>query len=447
MDLDATYALFDVNGAKTETSKALVKFNDTAFSISPDSGTPLLFSLRDISSIEPKDYQVHLSVSTGERIVLSDLGYKFEDFIRLLTKAFNELTLEDLLVSEHAQSLAPDAAFSFAAAKGGSVSGKCSLRLYDTSLAMLPDKGGVKVFPFREIAEIKQADYIVFIARENGDTLSLSEMGHKFEPFCAALTKAMNGMFIRTQALLKEIDPALGPLLLRKLAQAIKEGKAVSKREIDSLAPSLWAGLEKKLCSDTDFKANYEFLKGLSRPDRICFGFKRGVAMAGDYMFVLVPLHGDASRGNAIAFETVSLSAGQPGKEDSRATYFFRLTGKEAYETLKSPQERDAAADVFIKVFNTCMSAINFRRAPVFLTDEQLSQPRYEKYRIASHIIPELVILRKLFIGRVIHSDNWKGRVAELLKYNAQNGAARWLGADAESDFEEKIVPETAPGG
>jgi len=444
MDLSASYSLLDPAGAKAESSKASVRFNDTALSISPVSGSPLLFFLRDIASIESKDYQVQLSLRTGEGIVLGELGYKFEDFIRLLTQALNEVTLKDLLVSEHAQNISPDAEFSFSGEKGGSSAGKCRLRLYDTSLAMLPETGGVKVFPFREIEEIKEGDYKVSIRRENGDNIVLSQMGKEFGPFCGTLAKAMNEMLLRTQTLLKETEPSLGPLLLRKLAQLIKEGKAVSKKEIDALAPSLWTALEKKLCSDAEFKANYEFLKGLSRPNRICFGFKRGLAMAGDYMFVLIPLHGDASGGNAAALETVSLSSGE---KNSRATYFFRLTGKQAYENLKTDGERDAAADVFVKVFNTCMSAVNFRRAPVFLTDEQLSQPRHEKYRIAAHIIPKLAILRKLFIGRVIHSGNWKERAAELLEFNAQSDSTRWLGGDAEEDLDEEAASEIAPGG
>jgi len=444
MNLSANYVLLDANGAKTEAAQAAVRFNGENLSISPEAGSPLYFSLRDFSSVEQKDYQVRLALRTGECIVLGELGYQFEDFVRQLLFALNEITLRDLLVSESAQSFSPAAEFAFSGVEGQISQGKCVLRLYATSLAVLPDTGGVKIFPFREIAEIREGDYKISVKRENGDTIVLSQMGRDFEPFCRALSKAVNEMLLRTQALLKEIDPALGPLVLRKAAQLIKEGKAVSKKEIDALAPSLWAAVEKKLCADAEFKSCYDYLKGLSSQDKICFGFKRGLAMAGDYLFVLVPLHGGAAGANAAAFETLSLS---PDGKDARATYFFRLTGRAAFENLKTGGERDAAADVFTTVFNTCMSAVNFRRAPVFLTDAQLAQPRGEKYRIAAHAIPELALLRKLFIGRVVHADNWKERVAELLAFNAQSDSARWLGGDTEEYAEDEAARDTAAGG
>ncbi|MDD4005388.1 MAG: hypothetical protein PHW69_09355, partial [Elusimicrobiaceae bacterium] len=284
----------------------------------------------------------------------------------------------------------------------------------------------------------------VSVVRENGNKVTLSQLGRNFDPWRDALRTAMSNMLTHTQTVLKQADASLSPIALRKAAQIFKEGKAVSKTETDALAPTLWPALERTLCADREFKTNYEFLKNLSLPEKICAGFKRGLGQAGDYLFVLVPL----AASNAAAFETAGLDANRPdGKKESRATYFFRLAGHAQYNELTARQDRDRAADSFIKTFNTCMSAVNFRRAPVFLSDEQLLQPRYEKYRFAAAVIPELAVLRGLFIGRVIHAENWKARVAELIKFAEARGPARWPGDEAEAEPDEEPASQNTTGG
>ena len=66
------------------------------------------------------------------------------------------------------------------------------------------------------------------------------------------------------------------------------------------------------------------------------------------------------------------------------------------------------------------MLAINFRREPIYLPDERLKEPQYQKYQFAIQKIPALQELRQLFIGRVIHGtpEQWKNDVMDILKFN-----------------------------
>jgi hypothetical protein len=77
----------------------------------------------------------------------------------------------------------------------------------------------------------------------------------------------------------------------------------------------------------------------------------------------------------------------------------------------------DAAADRAIARINRCLQAINFRREPVYLSEEQMWDPRYAKYQFALQRIPELRELRGLFKGRVIHSspEQWRQHIRALL--------------------------------
>ena len=67
------------------------------------------------------------------------------------------------------------------------------------------------------------------------------------------------------------------------------------------------------------------------------------------------------------------------------------------------------------------MIDINFRREPIYLSEDSLDSPKYTQYRFAVAKIPGLRILRSLFIGRVIHSsfDQWKNDATNLLDLNA----------------------------
>ena len=79
--------------------------------------------------------------------------------------------------------------------------------------------------------------------------------------------------------------------------------------------------------------------------------------------------------------------------------------------------------DSFIKNINRSMIEINFRREPIYFSDDQLESPEYTQYRFAIAKIPSLKTLRDQFIGRVIHSskDQWKTDVTSLLAFNTKS--------------------------
>ena len=124
--------------------------------------------------------------------------------------------------------------------------------------------------------------------------------------------------------------------------------------------------------------------------------------LTGDYIWFLTPL-----KNNFIVMEAVNLSeeaaAGGEDEENGKATYFFKA-GKEGLE-----QTLDIIARGLIE--------INFRREPIYLSDEKLLDPKYSRYRFSILALPELLKLRQLFAGRVIHSspEQWKEDVSALL--------------------------------
>jgi hypothetical protein len=104
------------------------------------------------------------------------------------------------------------------------------------------------------------------------------------------------------------------------------------------------------------------------------------------------------------------------------ATYFFRETGRKEYSQTKD-EDLTKELDSFIKNINRSMIEINFRREPIYLTEDQLDSTEYTQYRFAIEKIASLKTLRDQFIGRVIHASQkqWKTDVTSLLAFNAKS--------------------------
>jgi hypothetical protein len=104
------------------------------------------------------------------------------------------------------------------------------------------------------------------------------------------------------------------------------------------------------------------------------------------------------------------------------ATYFFRTMGRKEYAQTKD-EDLIIELENFIKNINHSMIDVNFRREPIFLSENQLDSTKYVQYRFAIARIPSLRMLRSLFIGRVIHSspEQWKSNIASLLAFNTKS--------------------------
>jgi len=112
----------------------------------------------------------------------------------------------------------------------------------------------------------------------------------------------------------------------------------------------------------------------------------------------LIPIYNDRL-GNVIAFET----AGE--KDKGRATYFFRIVGRNEFQKLSREDLSKKVKEIVSKI-NNGLNAINFRREPIYLPEEKLDEPEYVKYKFSMAKIPEIQLMRDLFVGRIIHKDD-----------------------------------------
>ncbi len=428
MECTLSYSLSNESGQETASGEAQTKLNEENLSILPKFGEALLFSLRDIVEISEGDYKIYLDLTSREKLTLCNLGYKYEDFLRVLSKLHNELLLKDMLMHETLRKSGVEAEFVYFDDGGNeNQRGKCEPRLYETAIVVIPEKGELVRIPYSDILEIRDEDFTLAITTDFGEKFVFSGLGRQFDPFTKTLSDLINELSLKVQSSLKELLPKADPSIIRRAARFMKEGKAARRSDIESISPEPWVELEKKL-EAAGIKEEYDFLKSLAQQEKLCIGLKRGLLgdLTGEYIWFLIPLYSinPNDPGNAVAMEAIS------GEGGGKATYFFRIVSRKDYPTFKNIEDLHREVDNFIKRINRCMLAINFRREPIYLPDERLEEPQYQKYKFAIAKIPALRELRQLFIGRVIHSspEQWKKDVMDLLQFNVsvQDDNLKW---------------------
>jgi hypothetical protein len=348
---------------------------DDSLSISPESGPPMLIPLRDILEMAPADYKVTLTIPSG-KLVLSSLGYKYEDFVRELCAKRSELILKDMLGNQKMVMGHVKAEYALAAGGGGS-KGACEARVYETALVVMPERSDPLRMPFCEMTEARKEGFSIMVSGEYGEKLALSMMGRMLDPFMKALNDSMGALWLQAENILKDVAPGLGPDALQKAAGLMRDGVAARRKDLDGISPSIWAGLVKKL-EAAGMGEQYSTLEGMSVKEQMCIGLKKGLS-GDEYIWFLAPFR----EKGVMAMEATS-------EESGRATYLFRVEGKGEGALLEA-----------IKTINRCMIAMNFRREPIYAEEDDPA------YRFSIARLPQLRKLRSLFIKRVAHTEGW----------------------------------------
>jgi len=452
MEVDVNYKLYDQESNIETEGEAKATFDEKYLNLNVSFGEPMLFAYTDIVGISDYDYKVDIFLTSREKLNLWSLGYQYEDFLFQLYKLRNELILKYLLMQESLLQGGFEAQYTKLDSNGQTNQiGNCEVRLYDTAMVVLPQKSEPIRLPYCYMNTVNKHDYKLTITTENLDKIEITRLGQNFDPFAKALSDAINKMIRRTQLNIKELIPETPPTVINKLVTLMKDGQAAKRKEIEQQSSDFWRRLTKKI-DEAGLTAEYEFLNSLAAKDQVCVGIKRGLMgdLTGTYIWILFPLLslGTNRLSNTIALEAFNtqdnteenkgqstsnnesetvMETNQTPNEEQKpattgATYFFRATGREEYSKIKD-EDLTKRLEGFIKNINRSMIEINFRREPIYLTENQLESTEYTQYRFAIAKIPSLKTLREQFIGRVIHAsqEQWKTDVNSLLAFNAKS--------------------------
>ncbi len=421
MELNPSYSLNfihnDLSRKTLQSGEAKAILDSRNLTISSNNNQVVSIPFFDIQGIVDEDYSVVLFLSSGERITLTHIGYDYENFLSNLYKNRNALLLKYMLMEEANLAAGIEANYKFKDEYGDEREGICEARVYESAVVILPKKTEPIRIPISYINDFSLNDYIFTLTSGLKQKLYLSQMGKKTDYFNRSLIKAFDDMNLRTLKLLVDAFPEIDQQKLREAIPFFSDGKSVSRNQIESISPQLWVSIDKKI-QDSGLLEEYTHLKKLSNQGEVWVGIKRGLLgeLTGEYIWFMVPIFSkDPNRpGNTLVVEAVSTL------DSGLATYIFRIMDREKYGKGIEEELMRQEAHKFMDKTNQCMIEINFRREPIYLSEDKLVEPENEKYLYATKKLDSLKHLRKQFVGRIIHSspEQWKKSLEELLTYN-----------------------------
>lgn len=365
---------YECGGVKREKLNAqlfdeVLELSGTGFSRS--------IKLNTISAVEASNYRVFVRHKNGG-ITLSMLGHLYEDFVRHFVRAYNEIVFNESLMIEKSHFEAEGQYVSPSGETAPAV-----FRICETALVILPHTHALMRIPFCLMADVSSEPYRFTITDIMGRRYVLQKLGFSTDNF-------LREFKAREAELVKQTKEKLGGIapVSDALARLMMEGLVVPMARIRAVSAPFADALECKLTEQ--IPQEYGYLKSVSAA--IAVGIKRGLmgTLTGESIILLAPA------GNKAIMESLG--------ETAAATYVFDMG--------------DAQWEAFLPAFNESMLAVNFRREPIYMSDETLSSDKHEAYRNAIVRCPSLGKLRSQFLGRVTHSgfDAWKRSLDAYIK-------------------------------
>jgi hypothetical protein len=394
------YQYLDTAGTPTEQGPCQLSFDAGSCTVTPAGGTPLAFDLGDADRAVPAEWDLQLALYGGRTVMLKQFGAAFSRMSEELLAAWRDRTVQCLLLED-----LEEVARYQCAANGA----PAQVRIFKSNIAVLPLDGLPLQWRLAEIdsCAFDDAAYSI-VLRSAGERLVLSKLGRKTDEAFANLRGSIDALHTRCANALHELFPFLNADALRRLQQAMPEGRSCPIPALAAIHPELPAALKARAV-DEPLKPYFESLSRQSvAPPLAGFKFSWG---SGDSPSDDADTS-TAADGETAATETDTASpplffwyffplarnrvAWEATTGTGRATYFFR-----------SPPPVEAA----VARLTRGLALVNFRREPIYLSDDSLDrQPRYRRYAIGARKLADLRSLRSAYLGRAIHSslEEWQ---------------------------------------
>lgn len=398
----------ECRGPGTAPRRCTIDLAEDLLSVSMDGGEVLTLALVDLDDVHDDNYVLRLTDHTGAIYELGMLGKAYGQLAAELARARNAALERDLLLrGVGLRDSFPGKLF------GEGDPRPVELRVYEDLLVIVPRRGTMFGVPYSFVERVDWDPdlYQVRVATDDGGLLVLGHLAKRSEEFRDELTGAIERLGRRTVETIGALAPGLRPEVLAGLGTLMRDGRAVQQRAVDAIDPGAWAALENAVVATPELRASYEHLAEVSPPGWTAFGIKAVRAEGAEDgtpradLWYFCPLAHNGRPVNAVAQEVTS--------ETGHATYVFRLMDPERFASLGD----DLADEVgrAVSSLNRALLLLNFRREPIYLTEEQIVSGSYSRYAVALRKLPYLRAARDAFIGRATHNASWADQVAALV--------------------------------
>ena len=449
-DFQGKFQYLAPDGTATQQGACRLHFDAQTLTLTPESGAALAFDLGDLDAVTAADYEIRLPLYTGRSIVLRQLGKSYDTLAHDLSDAYRNRTVQCMLLED----IGEIARFTgnFELTGSVSASGAAEIRLYKSNLAVLP--AAAKSFQWRlaDVDDVKldAAAYEVTL-QSGGDRLKITRLAKRTEEFASKLQEALSALATQTAQALHLMLPFLDPDQLQSTASLLREGRSAPLAKLAAIHKQIPAALAANAV-DKDLKPYYDQLVARAAAGSGYAGFKMirpedrdtAAGASGDeqkdsdvdaeekednspdadasgpetlywFFFPLASKPGSATPANVVAWEASSRSG--------RATYFFRLSDLNKPDASQAasagdPAQAGALVDSAIRRLNRVLAMLNFRRRPIYLSDDELAMdPRFHRYAIAARRIAEVREVRASFLGRALHAspEAWQSQMESIL--------------------------------
>jgi hypothetical protein len=397
-------------------------------------GTPLVAAYRDLATVAVQQGSVLLVLGRDDaRLLIDGLG----DRLGLLIGQLRQRRAAQLLADRFIE-LPADQAISLVEFRAQDDHGVAQLAYHAWGAALLPLDERQRWRLIRRAAiERVDADVSRGLVRVNAtgrppaalrDEFELAGLGEAAELHRGRLAGLRESALADAAAIAAGLLPDAPFGARQRAAGLLVDGRPADPMELGEA----WPLVESAVLSEPTFAEAYRVLVDRGAGPRwLALAPRRpGTPEHMAWFFVALP-------GNLVAMEIVSSGA--------HATYLFRAMPRAAYRGQAASELGEAARTAVAEVSEALVD-MRFLRQPIYLTDQQLSDPRHLRSRLAIAALPSLQAARARFVGRLIHRDEegWQRSLDEAISWSASAGddAARWQGDASDNDNEEDPTME-----
>jgi hypothetical protein len=345
------FELVAPGGSIAEQGACEVQFDDEKFSLTPESGLPLVFDLGDVDTLAAADHEARLAINGGDTIKLRQFGRSFDELTIALQENHRKRTLECLLLEDLDEidrfngtftlepAAGPASSGSVAAALTGSIatalsgsvaparSGAAEIRLFRSNLAVLPGATQAFQWRFADIAQVRfDAQSYELILEGGGGRLRLGRLGRRSEELQNKLREALNALSAETGRALQATLPFLNAMQLRTVAKQMPEGSSASLAELAKIHPRIPEAFTANAV-DPALRPYYDELVQRTVPGSLFAGFK-----------LIRPESADVSA----AMDEEAIEHAQPGQQTQPGQQRLADQQAEARERLDAQQQAAA---------------------------------------------------------------------------------------------------------
>jgi len=367
-----------------------------------------LINFSEIKEFYYKDEKVIFISFAKEKYVLSETSAMFEQMLKDLYKSRNEFLVDALFMRSGKLKVEFEGKFERQSKFSKVINkGDAKMRLYENSLIIVPkilDAFSVN-FNFISFYEFDELDYMLKIVMDDGQTIFISNLGEYFEPFQEKMNEILQGMYGHlVNDNLRQVFPYFNIATLLKLANKMKGGKSVSKKEISKIDKELYQSIYEYIFDNDVIKEKFSYFLDIASDENIRMGLAKDDTVADTlirWFMITIP------EKNLVLFTVLNRWKQDSNKADNHETYFYRII-------MEKGRPEDKVNDK-INEIDQALVNLNFVKDPCYKDKREL---KHSPYQYAIRKMPFLRILRKSFMGTVsaVEVKDWHKQADEMIE-------------------------------